>query len=245
MKAKKKSLAPWLVAVVLGIALVSGAAKAATGFSWEVVMDKVADKIAAKIEDLGEMLGASGTRFDNGLSADSTSPVAGEVRGTTLTITGASTLTGTSTASITAKQQYFLDFTYGSATTSYVNSQYTGPTVVVDAVYLDQDAGSSAITVNSAWRAYISQASADNNTNATGTLFLTRTLASSSLQIAYGGSVPSSYYTTSSQASLLTTGINGVVTTTPIMLYNNNWVNATSTAITSSTGRLRLLVHSF
>jgi len=35
------------------------------------------------------MLGASGTRFPNGISVDSTSPSAGEVRGTTLTITGA------------------------------------------------------------------------------------------------------------------------------------------------------------
>ena len=39
------------------------------------------------------MLGA-GTRFTNGLSADSTSPVAGEVRGTTLTITSTSAFTG-------------------------------------------------------------------------------------------------------------------------------------------------------
>lgn len=35
--------------------------------------------------------GATGTRYPNGISADSTSPSAGQVRGTTLTITGAST----------------------------------------------------------------------------------------------------------------------------------------------------------
>ncbi len=40
-------------------------------------------------------LGATGTRFPNGLSTDSTSPVAGEVRGTTLTITGAGTIGST------------------------------------------------------------------------------------------------------------------------------------------------------
>lgn len=34
-------------------------------------------------------VGASGTRFPNGISADSTSPAVGEVRGTTLTTTGA------------------------------------------------------------------------------------------------------------------------------------------------------------
>ena len=43
----------------------------------------------------------SGTRFPSGLSADNTSPSAGEVRGTTLTITGAQTLTGASTLSST------------------------------------------------------------------------------------------------------------------------------------------------
>lgn len=35
-----------------------------------------------------------GTRFPNGISADSTSPSAGQVRGTTLTTTGAATLGG-------------------------------------------------------------------------------------------------------------------------------------------------------
>jgi len=37
-------------------------------------------------------LGSSGTRMPNGISADGTSPIAGEVRGTTLTVNGASTL---------------------------------------------------------------------------------------------------------------------------------------------------------
>jgi hypothetical protein len=41
--------------------------------------------------------GASGTRFPNGISADTTSPIAGQVRGTTLTTTGASTFGGTVT----------------------------------------------------------------------------------------------------------------------------------------------------
>lgn len=36
--------------------------------------------------------GATGTRFPNGISANSTSPVAGEVRGTTLTATGSLTV---------------------------------------------------------------------------------------------------------------------------------------------------------
>ncbi len=40
-----------------------------------------------------------GTRFQNGLSADGTSPATGEVRGTTLTITGATSITGAATIS--------------------------------------------------------------------------------------------------------------------------------------------------
>ena len=43
----------------------------------------------------GLNFGASGTRMPNGISADTTSPIAGEVRGTTLTITGATTLSST------------------------------------------------------------------------------------------------------------------------------------------------------
>lgn len=38
--------------------------------------------------------GASGTRFPNGISADTTSPVAGEVRGTDLSITDDATVSG-------------------------------------------------------------------------------------------------------------------------------------------------------
>ena len=91
-----KSLAPWLVAIVLGVALVGSMARAEeSGFSWEVVMDKVAQLIAEKVENLGEMLGASGTRFENGVSADSTSPNAGQVRGTTLSITAGTSLAST------------------------------------------------------------------------------------------------------------------------------------------------------
>jgi len=73
-----------------------------------------------------------GTRFPNGISADGTSPIAGQVRGTTLAVTGASTLTGlsthaagfVSTASSTVSEfrvsgESFLSLlTYGGATTS-------------------------------------------------------------------------------------------------------------------------------
>ena len=44
------------------------------------------------IEELGNNLGAIGTRFPNGLSTDATAPSAGLVRTTTLTTTGTTTL---------------------------------------------------------------------------------------------------------------------------------------------------------
>lgn len=44
-----------------------------------------------------ELLGATGTRFPNGLSADTISPIVGQLRGTTLSLTGASTFGGTMT----------------------------------------------------------------------------------------------------------------------------------------------------
>ena len=72
-------------------------------------------------------LGATGTRFPNGLSADSTSPAVGEVRGTTLTITGAQTLTGASTLSSTASIAGLLTLNAGQLR-SYTNSTSTTAT---------------------------------------------------------------------------------------------------------------------
>ncbi len=42
----------------------------------------------------GSNLGATGTRFPNGVSANTTSPVTGELRGTTLTVDTTATFTG-------------------------------------------------------------------------------------------------------------------------------------------------------
>jgi hypothetical protein len=76
-------------------------------------------------------VGASGTRFPNGISADKTSPVVGGVRGTTLTITGASTLSGISTQATTSvtslcvyngTQFTKISFAAGSTTPAYATS---------------------------------------------------------------------------------------------------------------------------
>ena len=76
-------------------------------------------------------LGATGTRFPNGISTDSTSPTSGQVRGTTLTVTGASTLTGISTQATTSvtslcvyngTQFTKISFAAGSTTPAYATS---------------------------------------------------------------------------------------------------------------------------
>ena len=64
--------------------------------------------------------GASGSRFPSGISADSTSPSAGEVRGTTLTITGA-----TSLGTISGKEAY------SSAGTSTLTLADSGKTFAI------------------------------------------------------------------------------------------------------------------
>lgn len=70
-----------------------------------------------------------GTRFANGLSTDSTSPSAGEVRTTSLTVTAASTFTGTTTIAQSVDGLIvggtFSTAATGTARTVYTNS--TGP----------------------------------------------------------------------------------------------------------------------
>lgn len=75
-------------------------------------------------------LGA-GTRFPNGISTDATSPTSGQIRGTTLTLTGASTLSGISTqatTSVTSLCVYNgteftkISFAAGSITPAYATS---------------------------------------------------------------------------------------------------------------------------
>lgn len=87
----------------------------------------------------GDNLGA-GTRYPNGLSADSTSPTAGQVRGTTLTSTGAATLasaivTGTMTqtgvATYTAQPVFDAGVLYSGtlATSSIGTATYTAANI--------------------------------------------------------------------------------------------------------------------
>ena len=103
-------------------------------------------QIDAIVERSGTQLGAIGTRFVNGLSTDSTSPSAGQVRTTSLTVTGASTLTGTTSPTqlkFPVGGSYTLSAT-GTVITLYTNT--TGPKLCDShsAFWLFQNNGSFA-----------------------------------------------------------------------------------------------------
>lgn len=93
LKIKSLSVPMLLVVIgVLGVVVIGGIAVAYSGSS-EVVIENV-ENLTINISGSDELgvFGVSGSRFERGISADSTSPVTGEVRGTTLTSTGAATL---------------------------------------------------------------------------------------------------------------------------------------------------------
>ncbi len=72
----------------------------------------------------GDNLGAAGTRFQNGISTDSTSPTRGQIRGTTLTVTGAQTFgTSGATTSISVGK---VCYTITSATGTVFYASYNG-----------------------------------------------------------------------------------------------------------------------
>lgn len=118
---KMKSLVKWLAIGVLGVLAVSSVAFAFSGSAQNVAESGATINVYNQGQGIGsaeeEVLGASGSRFPNGISADSTSPSAGQVRGTTLTITGA-----VSTGAVTASGVQTLD---AGQLRSYTNSTST------------------------------------------------------------------------------------------------------------------------
>lgn len=142
-----KSLAMWLVIGVLGLLAVGGVVKASGGeFSWDAVEDKVAQMLVDKMPGLEGFLGASGTRFPHGISADSTSPSSGEVRGTTLTATGAATIG--STLGVSGESQLSTVVAGGSVyTTSTANSTTLTAAQVCDYSVILMSPGLTALNV--------------------------------------------------------------------------------------------------
>ena len=95
---KLKSLAPWLVSGLLAIFGLGSIALAVGGLNWGNVEEKLAQLIYDKMSDEGgDMIGASGTRFPNGISADVNSPSAGQIRGSLINSGAVTTYSATST----------------------------------------------------------------------------------------------------------------------------------------------------
>ena len=79
----------WLIGATLILSLV---ALGVATFKPSVKLSE--EQITSIAQQVGSaMFGSTGTRFPNGLSTDTTSPSAGQIRGTLLTITGTTTLT--------------------------------------------------------------------------------------------------------------------------------------------------------
>lgn len=109
-KTSRINLSLWLVIGFLGILAVGTVAIGYSGNNAGTVFEGDCIGCFGAAGDSGVVLG--GTRFPSGISADSTSPSSGEVRGTTMTstglatlasasVTGATTLTGAATLSST------------------------------------------------------------------------------------------------------------------------------------------------
>lgn len=182
----------------------------------------------ATVQVQGPRLGSAATSADQ-----ITTWTGGGSFGGDLTVGGNITISGSSTINYMVGGENTLFSSFNAASTTVCSVQNTsGQDRIITSAFINLAAGTSANTVNSVWRGYTSVARADNNTNATGTLFKAAALNTSTLAVAYGGLVPSMNYVSST--ALL--NANGGTTTTPVMWYNGTYANVTTTAITSSTG---------
>lgn len=126
-------------------------------------------------------VGASGTRFPNGISADTTSPSAGQVRGTTLTITGATTI-GTSGTAIN-KYKCYSDATFNpgsiSSTTAAATLAFLTPSVTAGDVML---ASLASVTSTNQWFVTAKVTAGSGTAGATTTLYM-RSLEGSAIDL--------------------------------------------------------------
>lgn len=87
IKNKTKKAAVWSLVAILGLFTTFGVVSAFSGSAQNVAEDGGVINVYNEITDgIGAVLGG-GTRYPNGLSADSTSPEPGEVRGTSFNAT--------------------------------------------------------------------------------------------------------------------------------------------------------------
>ena len=145
-KEKMKSLANGLVIGVLGLLAASGAVWAFSGVAQNVA--ESGGTINVYNEGGDESLG--GTRYPNGISADGTAANAGQVRGTTLTVTGATTLNNDTiiSANLDVAGQFNVSSTAIIDGNIRTNADITvSTTAFVFDAYLDADLG-GALGIN-------------------------------------------------------------------------------------------------
>lgn len=99
-------------------------------------------KTTTIIREVASELGASGTRFPNGLSADTTSPVAGEVRGTTYTFTSSGSLGGL----LTLNSGQLRSYTNSTSTTATAQTLVLADVNGYDTVLLTPNTGALTLT---------------------------------------------------------------------------------------------------
>lgn len=93
-------------------------------------------------QQVADLAGAIGTRFPNGLSADTTSPVAGQVRSTTLTTTGAATIGGLATLDAGQLRSY----TNSTSTSATAQTLVVADVAGYDTVLMTPTIGATTLT---------------------------------------------------------------------------------------------------
>lgn len=108
---------------------------------------------AGLVGNQSALFGATGTRMPNGISADSTSPIAGEVRSTTLTTTGAATISGAVTFGSTLNLPTGMNviasstpFTSATNTPASILNPFSATSTAVGYVCNQDTAGGNAAT---------------------------------------------------------------------------------------------------
>ena len=176
-----------VVVLLVFTAVIVGKAQTSASF-WENAARYFGQSLAEKMEVPSvDVFGASGTRFPNGLSADSTSPSAGQVRGTSLTVTGVSTLTGTSTqglVSYDSAHNISLTLTSTSTTPGGAGSiTNTGATKICQLGEVEITSGSSAggrLGAGSAFVLSVATTTSVGTSVLSGNLIASSTVATSS-----------------------------------------------------------------
>lgn len=90
-----------------------------------------------------------GTRFPNGISADSTSPSAGQVRSTTLNVTGAATLSSTASVGglITLNAGQLRSYSNATSTTATTYTLVESDIINYDTVLMTPNTGALTVTL--------------------------------------------------------------------------------------------------